>query len=150
MSLRTEIRDRIIAALNADVPTGIPQATKRRWLPGSQITEPRVSVIFLDELVEQSAGGRNSPVVRRSLVYGVQVVAGAHEPDFSDDLIEPVLAHVVDALGDTNLGGYATGVFELGTQWQTSETGTARFVIAAMNRWRVDFQTKRNDLAAKQ
>lgn len=149
MSVRQQLRDAAIAALNAAPPTGVPQATKRRYVPGAKLTGPRLAVFFLEEETIQAAGS-NSPIVRRAMIYGVQAVAAVEDPADADDAVEPMLAHVTEVLGDTNLGGLATRILELGTLWQTGEGNSGLFHIAALNRWRVEFQTRRDDIALKQ
>ncbi len=69
-------------------------------------------------------------------------------PEEADDTIEPMLAHVVEVMGNTNLGGLALDVSEVSTLWASGEAG--RFYLVALTRWKIEYQTKRDDLAAKQ
>lgn len=148
MSVRDQIRDRMITELNASNPTGVPDATKRRYIPGQKITGPRIAVFFAEELTER-VGGRGSSLTRRNFTIAVQCVILVEDPADADDTMEPLLEHVVGVLGDTNLAGLATDVAEVGTQWG-GDSSSGLYILMAIMRWRVEFQTVRNDLTRKQ
>lgn len=148
MTVRQQIRDRFIAELNADPPTGVPEATKRRYIPGSKINAPRIAVFFVDEPTER-VGGAGGALTRRTLTIAVQCVIVCEDPEDADDTVEPLLEHVVAVLGDTNLAGLATDLVEVGTQWG-SDTSTGLVVHMALTRWRVQYQTVKDDLTKKQ
>lgn len=148
MSVRKDIRDRVILELNAAPPAGVPEATRRRYVPGTVVSDPRLAVFFLEEEVSDAGAGSNSPVVRRAMFYGIQAVASVEDPADADDALDPLLEHVVAIMGETRLNGLATKIKEVSTIWQTGEAGL--FVIAALTRWRIEFQTRRADLTLKQ
>lgn len=147
MTIRQDIRDAAIAALNAAPPAGVPVCGKRRYVAGEKITAPRLAAFFGEEDVTQPQG-RGGPLAKRTLVLVLQAIAVCETPDEADDAVEPMLEHITAIMGDTNLGGLALGVTEIGTLWASGESSV--FVIAALTRWRIEFQTLRNDLNAKQ
>lgn len=148
MSLRELIRDQIITELNTDTPTGLPQATKRRYVPGAHLREPQIGVFFVEEPAER-VGGRGGALTKRNLTIAVQCVIPCEDPAEADDLLEPLLVHVIDKLGDTNLDGLVTDCVEVGTQWGT-DTSTGIVVHMGLNRWRVEYQSVKDDLSRKQ
>jgi hypothetical protein len=147
MTIRQQIRDAAIEALNTNRPTDVPEAGKRRWTPGQKITAPRLAAFFGEEDVQQPQG-RSGPLAKRYLILVLQAVAVVEDPAEADDAIEPILAHIVDVMGDTNLNGLALSITEIATLWATGESSV--FVIAALSRWRIEYQTLRDDLNAKQ
>lgn len=146
-SVRLDIRDAVIAVLNADLPTDMVEATKRRWVPSEENRGPLLGVFFLDEPAAR-VGGRAGPLTQRSLNIGVQVVVSATAPDLVDDLAEVVLQHVVERMGNTTLGGLATNVTEAATIWEPVKMD--RIYLSATVRFVVEFQTVRNDLSKRQ
>lgn len=146
-TIRQQIRDAAIAALNTSPPTGVPETTKRRFIPGEKITQPRIAAFFSDE-DDQRVGGAGGPLTKRRLIIAIQAIVPVELPDEADDAIEPLLAHIVDVLGDTNLGGLATNVSEIQTVWATANDAGV-FIIVALTRWGVEFQTVRDDLTKR-
>lgn len=148
MTVRQAIRDQVITDLNATNPTGVPEATKRRYIPGAKIVEPRIAVFLVDEATER-INGRGGNLTRRNLTLAVQCVIVVEDPADADDTIEPLLEHVVDVLGNTNLAGAATDVAEVGTQWG-GDSSSGLYILMAITRWRIEYQTVRDDLTRKQ
>lgn len=148
MSIRQSIRDRAITELNAAPPTGVPQTTKRRYVPGTKLTEPRIAAFFAEEET-QRVGGPGSALTSRSFILALQAIVIVEDPADADDACEPLLEHIVSIMGDTNLAGLATDVSELSTLW-ASANDSGGFILAAMTRWRIKFQTVKNDLSRKQ
>lgn len=147
MSIRQDIRDAAIAALNAAPPTGVPSTGKRRYIPGEKLTEPRLAAFFGEEDASRP-GGRSAPLTKRSLTLIIQAMISVENPQDADDTVEPLLVHIVDVMGETNLGGLALDVSEVSTLWASGEAG--RFYLVALTRWKIEYQTKRDDLGAKQ
>lgn len=145
-SLRLRVRDAVVARLNDTNPPGVPTATRRRWFPGEK-SVLSMAVFFVEEDTKQPMG-RGGPLAQRQLTVAVQCVAATTKPELLDDLIEPMLAHATRVLGSTLLDGLATAVEERSTKWETATMD--KFYIAATTLWRVEFQTKRDDLTAKQ
>lgn len=148
MTVRQDIRDRVIADLNAAPPTGVPMTTKRRYMPGEKINTARMAAFFAEEEASRP-GGAAGPITRRVLTLALQAVVCVEDPAQADDAIEPLLAHIVDMMGDTNLGGLATNVAEVSTLW-ASDNQSGVFILMALTRWRIEYQTKRDDLTRKQ
>ncbi len=147
MTIRQQVRDAAIAELNANPPTGVPECGKRRFIAGEKVTSPRLAAFFGEEDVTQPQG-RSAPLAKRTLVLVIQAIAICERPEDADDAVEPMLEHITAIMGDTNLGGLALGVTEIGTLWATGESSV--FIVAALTRWRIEFQTLRNNLNAKQ
>lgn len=144
ISVRQQARDQVIAELNAAPPTGIPEATKRRFVPGQVVTSPRIAVFF----AEEDASEGPVPLTKRDLVLAVQAIVAVEDPAQADDAVEPLLVHIVSVLGETNLGGLAHKVVEASTLWGSQQADL--FYLVALTRWRVRFQTHRAKLDAKQ
>lgn len=147
MSLRQNIRDAAMALLNATPPTGVPTATKRRYVPGEKLAEPRLAVFFAEEEVKR-VGGAAGPISKRDFTLAIQAMVGVELPEEADDALEPMLVHIVEAMGDTNLGGLALNVSESSTLW-ASGNEAGRFYLVALTRWKIEYQTKRDDLTAQ-
>lgn len=148
MSVRQQIRDRAILELNAAPATGVPTTTKRRFIPGEKLTEPRIAAFFAEEEASR-VGGPGSALTKRDFILALQAIVVVENPADADDTIEPLLEHIVAVMGDTNLAGLALEVSEIGTLWASANDAGA-FILVAMTRWRIKFQTVRNDLARKQ
>jgi hypothetical protein len=149
--LSLTVRDAVIDALNEPAGSGdVPVATKRRVMPGEPIKEPFIAVFLDDENVNLPQGTRGAIAARD---VGINIQIGVATADLStvDDLLEPLRAHVIERLGDTDLDGLATSVIEVGIP----EGGRIAYKLDLYNAlvfsyWRVRYQTKRADLSAKQ
>lgn len=146
MTIRQDIRDRAIAEINADLPTGIPECGLRRYVPGERILAPRMAAFFGEEDAARVNLGRASPLTKRALTLVIQAIASVENIEDADDAVEPMLAHIVSRLGDTKLNNLAIDVTEMSTLWATAESNVVH--VVALTRWRVEFQSKRDDLAS--
>lgn len=146
-TVRQDIRDAFISTINLARPSGVAEATRRRYIPGERVTEQRIGVFFLKE-ENQQPGGRSGPVTSRALTIATQVVDAVEDPADADDAVEPALAWLVRVLAGSNLGGLVHDVTESGTVWETLNQDL--FYVAATITWKVNFQTQRANLAAKQ
>jgi len=147
VSIRSQIRDQLITELNATLPTDVPEATKRRWVPGQRLPEPRLAVFFgPNETVAAKPVG--FPIQDRELIISVQAALALEDPAESDDALEPMLAHVSDVLSDTTLEGLVTRIEEIGTEWGGAQLDL--FYVVAAVRFKMRYQTKIGDLSAKQ
>lgn len=146
-TIRLQVRDALIVRLNAERDPDIPEATKRRFVPGEHSICPTISLFFLSEVPRQ-IGGRHGGIIERPLELAVQCVAAADSADATDDLVEPMLAWVTGRLGRAKLDGLVLDIEEVATKWEVVTLD--RFYIAATQRWIVNFQTKRDDLNARQ
>ena len=146
MSIRQQIRDRAIEEINAGLPTGVPECGKRRFVPGEKTNAARMAAFFGEEDTKQP-GGRAGPLAKRELILVIQAIAVVERPEEADDAVEPMLEHITSVMGDTNLDGLALGVSEISTLWATGEA--SMFIVAALTRWRIEYQTVRNNLSAQ-
>lgn len=145
MTIRLQIRDAIVDALNLNRPGDIPEATKRAWTRESD-KELSMAVVFMDEPVTHR--NRQDPLATRKLIVGVECVGSALAPELTDDTVEPLLSWAVKVLGDTNLDGLVHSVEEDRTTWERAQL--ERFYMRATVRFSVSYQTRRADLDAKQ
>ena len=148
VTISLDIRDAVMTALNTDTPTGIPMATKRRVMPGEPVREPFIAVFLGREQVTHPGGSRG-PIADRPLEVLIELGTATDDLANVDDLIEPLRAWLVKALGDSNLGGLASEVQELGV----TERATYKLDLynaLAITAWTVRYQTARADLAARQ
>lgn len=147
MTIRQQIRDQAIVEINAARPIDVPACGKRRYSPGEKTNAPRMAAFFGEEDSKQ-VGGAAGVLTKRDLILVIQAIATVENPEDADDAVEPMLEHITAIMGETNLNNLATGVTEISTLWATGEAQV--FIIVALTRWRIAFQTKRNDLNAKQ
>lgn len=142
------IRDAMIAALNADTPTGIPLTGKRRAFPGDPMTESRINV-FLHQEPARYPGNNRAAVMERERTFIVQIGVLAEDAGDIDDLSEALRAWVVQVLGDTTLGGLVLsfedrGIVEPPMVWKADAVYALVHVGMAAK-----FQTSRTNLGAE-
>lgn len=143
--MRQRARDQLILELNEDLPEGIPLAGTRRWIPGQRLTEPRLAVFFGPK---EGVSRRHLSIDDRELILSLQAVVAVEEPAAADDALEPILRHIAERLGDTNLQGLATSLDEAETEWQSASMDL--FYHQAVVRYRLRYQSKRGDLTKQQ
>jgi len=148
--LALQLRDKIIEALNTDRPTDIPEATKLRVMPGEPISEPFIAVFLGEEAANYPQGSRGA-IAARDMSVTVQLGVATATLAEVDDMLEPLRAWVVEVLGATDLDKLATSVAEVGIP----EGGRLVYKLDLYNAlvfssWRVRYQTKRDNLTAKQ
>lgn len=147
MSIRQQIRDRIITELNTDRPTDMPEATKRRYVPGELLTGPRIAVFFRREAA-RPATNRHSPLTARDLVIATQSLNFVEDASDIDDSVEPLMEWITRILGNSNLDGLAHDIEEGETVWEVQYADC--IYVAATTLWTVSYQTRRANLDAKQ
>lgn len=146
MSIRLQIRDAVIAALNVTTrPADVPEATKRRWTPGSN--DPSYAVIFIDDPVDPNQR-TGFAVTRKHLTIGVECVQSADLPELSDDIVEPMLSWAEAALVNTNMDGLAHEIEYVTTKWEQGQAD--KVYMRATVLYSISYQTKRGDLTLKQ
>lgn len=145
MTIRSDIRDAVIAALNNGTPSNVPAATKRRWIPGERLSEPIMAVFYVSE--DTTLQSRTAGVSQRALRLSIQIVYLSDDIDGVDDLVEEAAAWVIEALADSNLNGLASWVQEVGTAWEAVKM--ERVYMVAQVQIDVNYQTKRSDLYAQ-
>jgi hypothetical protein len=146
-TVRQDIRDAFITAINTARPVGVPEATRRRFIPGQRVSSQRLGVFFVKEENVQP-GGRSGAVTKRALTLATQVVDAVEDPEDADDSVEPSLTWLVSVLAGSNLGGLVFDIQETATVWETQNHDL--FYVAATVTWTVTYQTQRANLAAKQ
>jgi hypothetical protein len=151
VNIRTQIRDAVITLLNTDRPDGIPEATRRRYIPGRYDDDMRIAVFFHREVPER-IGGRGGPLTKRTLHLAVVPIVAVEDPAEADDAAEPALEWIVSRLGNTNLGGLAHDIEEgaggEGTSWTALQSNLLWLAVPTL--WRIEYQTLRDDLTRKQ
>jgi hypothetical protein len=145
-ALFVQILDASIDALNEDRPTAVPEATKRRAVPGERITAPRMAVFLGNEVLDPPRqNSRQDTLARRRLEIAVQCTGVTDDVAELDESVAPMLAWATSVLGMSGLDGLAHYVRE------TSVTRQAfldldRFVIHATIFFECSYQTRRADL----
>jgi hypothetical protein len=89
-TLRKQIVDALVLALNTARPSGLPEATRLRQSQNEREAQPAISVYPGEETIKP-ATNRASPVVSRSLQVVVEARAAGDEPDV---LLDPLLAWI--------------------------------------------------------
>lgn len=93
-TLRKQIVDAVLLALNTSTPVGVPTATRLRQSQVEADEQPSISVYPGDEPV-RPATNRPGPLVVRSLQIVVEARANGDEPDV---LLDPLLAWIEKAV----------------------------------------------------
>lgn len=145
-SIREQILEAAVAALNANRPSGIPAATRLRGAyAAAQL--PVITVFYQDD-TPRKPGGSRSPVVQRTMTL---VVECRHKADQADTAIEtaldPMICWVVKTLSGSTFGGLAMEVVERTTKPEVSmkEALHGRTEVP----FDVLYQTKTNDMEFK-
>ncbi len=141
MTTRLDIIEALLTELNTDRPTGVPEVTGRRFVPGQVLTGTQLSA-FLVEQKNRVQRGRGARAVMRDLIVAVQAVAAVEDPADADAALEPLLGWVNQVMGFTTLGSRLTDIEEIDITWAADAADLFR--IAAVQRWRLEFKTDRN------
>lgn len=141
-----DIRDAVIATLNTDRPSDVPEATKRRRIPGDRIVDPVVGVFLHEEPARYPRGNNRSPVTERTRLVIVQIGVSAEDPGDLDDFTEAIREHVVARLGDTTLSGLGLAVEDRGVVEAPIAYKLDLYTMLTHVGFAVPYQTKRDDL----
>lgn len=144
MTILQDARDRVLDLLNA---SGRPfEFTKRRWMPAEQLGagEIRGAVLFHRE-APTLPHGRSSAIVARRHFLAVQIVTAVADPSLIDDALEDARAWMVAQLDGATLDGLVHGLEEGETTWETAQLERIHGALTTL--WRIDYQTKRSDIA---
>jgi hypothetical protein len=142
-------RDAIIDLLNTDAPTDFPTATKLWLFPGAPFEGSRISVFMNQEPAQYPRGDTRSAITDRERMMIVQLASISEDGADLDDQAEELREWVVEALGDTNLGGLALSVEDRGILEPPARYKLDRYHILVHCGWAVRFQTKRDDLSVQ-
>lgn len=112
-TIRDQILDAVVVALNTGAPSGIPVARRRRF---SSIEADSLPVVDVAPLIEplSRVGGQSGPIVKRKLGFVVRVWTAGDAPEIAAD---PIAAWVSKALAGNRLGGLAHDIEEIGAKW---------------------------------
>lgn len=142
--LAIQILDQIIAELNTNRPTDVPEVTARRTFPDEIVREPRMAVFLGDEQLDPPRAGSNAdPLARRRLAVAVQCVGVTDNVGEIDRTVQPMLAWATQVLGRSRLGGLVHYVRERGTERRPTYLEIYR--LTATQIYEVAYQTLRDD-----
>jgi hypothetical protein len=117
-SIRDQILDAVVLALNTDAPIGIPVAIRRRV---TQLAElPAIDVAPVKEQVER-IGGRWGPLKQRSFYFKVRCWARDDAPEKAADAM---VVWATKALSGNYLGGLVQSLEESSSEWQDEAAET--------------------------
>ncbi|HNP65287.1 MAG TPA: hypothetical protein PKH39_15225 [Woeseiaceae bacterium] len=143
-----QIINAVIAELNTNRPTDIPEASTRRTIPGEVLEEPRIAVFLGDESVDTPRANSNSdPLARRRLPIAVQCAAPSELAAELDLIVAPMLIWSAKVLGRNRLGGLVHYFRETATQRRTEYLDVA--VMTATQIFECSYQTRRDDLTVR-
>lgn len=145
-TVREQILDAVVTALNAGAPAGFPVATRTNPDPYEPGALPAVTVFPTDESVSDvgASGHRRGPVTNRRLTFRVECRAIGEPPETA---LDPMIAWVVKALAGSTMGGLAHDVQEQRTEWVV-EAAEEVYGLASVE-FAVDYRTLTNNLEAQ-
>ena len=143
-SVTIQALERVIAVLNEDRPTGVPQVTKRRTFPGEEIKAARMAVFLGDETIAAPMGSSNQdPLARRVIPIAVQCACATDDVEAIDALPDPMLNWATAKLGKTRLEGLVHYVRESATTRRVEHLSLYQVIATCV--FEMSYQTRRND-----
>jgi hypothetical protein len=141
-TVREQILDAVVAALNAAPPAGVPTTTRTQISVSEQIDLPSISVYPVREEVNSSPEhlGRFGPLIERTLYIRIMVIVAGDVPDSAAD---PIVGYVSGTLSGASLGGLVNDSVEHGSEWLYSEVNQRE--CGVLIDFRLDYQTSRTD-----
>lgn len=144
-TIREQIIEAAVAALNTGTPTGVPQCVRTLMQPSEQSQLPAITVFPVREEIDPAKAGRWGPIIVRTLYLRFVIYASG---DPADGALDPIIQWVSQQLGGSQLGGLAQDAVEHELTWQYDE---GNFAVAAVAMdFRIEYQTLRNDAALTQ
>lgn len=142
MSIREQIIQAAVSALNADRPAGVPECTRVSALAVASKALPRFSVYPVKEETQRINRGA---ICRRTFTLRVECQAAAlvMGPEPVDALVDVMLEHATRTLAGNELGGLANSVEEAGTEWEI--VAADMLVCGAVIDFVIEYQTLHND-----
>lgn len=147
-SIREQILDDLLTRLNADPPTGVPDAVRERVNPFEPGSLPKRNLCIppttqAQEIVERIDSGRRTPVVRRVLRIGVECYAAGSTTEALDDMLAANTAALVSD--------------ESGELWHQIEEESTTWEVAPLEQdfrkatqiFRVTYTTQKKNQALK-
>lgn len=149
-AIREQIVSAAVLALTTDAPVGVPAPVRTRLDSPGADQLPALTVYQGTETVEpmrdaKTGTASRGPIVRRSLLLGVEVLTKAgsgEEPDKAADLILAWATAALAAAG--TFGGLANGpADELGTKFEYEQAETS--FCRATQTFRIEYQSRADD-----
>lgn len=139
-SIRDQILDAVVAALNTATPAGVPQAARHRLTPYELANLPAIDVAPIEEQAEGIGPRLNPSAVKRTLRFKVRCWARGDAPEVAADAM---VSWATKVLAGNRLGGLAHGIEEVGTSW-TDDVSNDVFGVAEVE-FIAQYQTKAAD-----
>lgn len=110
-SLREQILQAVVTALNTSRPTGVPAAERaRNWaIDPDQL--PKI-LVYAGRDSARDVGGRRGPAQEKRLELEIECWAAKSQTLSADAAADPLYLWVVKALADKTLGGLVSGLRE--------------------------------------
>jgi hypothetical protein len=143
-SIPLQVWDAMLAALNTDRPSGIPETTLCSLDQVRAENLPWISLYPIAETIEVIGNKNDAVAVARAC--GFQLEVRAKGSDAVRDA-EALRTHVVSRLGGAKLDGLVERVHEVGTTWAEAE-GDPPHVLARMS-FRYEVPTLISDLTTR-
>lgn len=146
-TIRNQILEAQLSALNTGTPAGVPQADRELIDDLPQATLLAISIGEAKEVIERK-GGPRGPSVIRNLVTAVDCWARGTTAVPAGKALDPLLEWVTKALGGNRLGGLIDTEEELEIQWdrERKESRLAHATVFVVARYltKVDDATVRS------
>jgi hypothetical protein len=155
-TIRDQICDAIIDALNTDTPEGVPDASDTR---GDEVDPiPGIVVYLVSDQVETGTGQTvgtermqfrpmHLPAVVRMARLIVEERAGEDDETPARKAVDPLAAWAVKALSGNRLGGLAHELYEVRTDFQYAQRD--RMYVRAAHEFCVAYSSRTNDAELK-
>lgn len=144
-TIREQIIEAAVAAVNAGAPAGVPVCERTQMQPAEQAQLPAMTCFPIREEVADNKTGRWSPLIVRTLYLRFVVYASGNPADAA---LDPIVLWIGKQLGGSQLSGLAQDAVEHELTWQYDE---GNFAVAAVALdFRITYQTLRNDPSQKQ
>lgn len=144
-TIREQIIEAAVAAVNDGPPAGVPQCKRTLMQPAEQAQLPAITVFPVREEIDSSKTGRWGPLIVRTLYLRFVIYATG---DPADGALDPIVEWVARQIGGSSLGGLAQDAVEHELTWQYDEGNYA--VAAVAMDFRITYQTLRDDAALTQ
>lgn len=143
-SIRQQVMDAMLSALNTGRPGTVPQIGKWTGLAVEDSHLPFSSLARAKEVISP-VGTRSAPIVRRTLRVEIEhLVAGTATPSATaEENAEPLLSWNVKALVGNSLGGLAIELNEGEITWTLEQAD--RPYVRVTHRFEVVYTTHAND-----
>lgn len=148
-SIRERIVLAVIAALGTDAPEGFPAPVRARLDSPDAEQLPALTVYQVTEIVapmrdSTTGGAMRGPVVRRALLFNVEVLVAA-EGDGVDAQLDPYLVWITSSvIGGDTFGGLADNpADEAGAKFGYEQAKVS--IAKATVTFRIEYQTLRAD-----